>query len=84
MIMVPSVWETRKSVGDAGTHRTAVHGELEIEPLVRIVVSEFDVYQIVLFASLACSGVRSGKLWDLRKQYLFITWESIEGIYLAI
>jgi hypothetical protein len=32
MMIVPSTWDTRKSVVDPGTHRTEVQGELEIDP----------------------------------------------------
>ena len=32
MMMVPSAWEAKKRVEDPGTHRTDVHGEVEIEP----------------------------------------------------
>lgn len=35
-MIVPSACETRKSVDDRGTHRTAVHGDPEIEPLLMI------------------------------------------------
>jgi hypothetical protein len=35
-MIVPSACETRNSVDDRGTHRTAVHGDPEIEPLLMI------------------------------------------------
>lgn len=41
MMMVPSAWEAKKRVDDPGTHRTAVHGEPEIDPFRRTIVSRF-------------------------------------------
>lgn len=35
-MIVPSACETRNSVDDRGTHRTAVHGDPDIEPLLMI------------------------------------------------
>ena len=39
-IIVPSACETRKREAEPGTHRTHVHGELEIEPYGKRVSTE--------------------------------------------
>ena len=52
-IIVPSACETRKREAEPGTHRTQVHGELEIEPYGGKGISMTEWYGLLCSAATA-------------------------------
>lgn len=76
-IIVPSACETRNREAEPGTHRTQVHGELEIEPYRKSVSTSPLEYAVVRSALL----YESSK-WDMKHLFIDSHIARTDGIYM--